>query len=382
MRAFGLNSTQSIGGLLGYREKNKALFSSWVQHQKASPFSPVFDFAAFEQDRVFLDSVLPVRLEKNDGVKVLSWQQALDDVSLGVEKILASESKAKTRETAFVNAFFNSGFVLVVEKTPVLPVEWTLESAPGRIFKILIIIKKKVTNFQWVERLKGSDSFFLTQTVVCEPDSSAFGLRLFDLSRDSFVHSETVLGQNAKGVFSNGFLNVTKLKNTVSNNLVGRGSSVHQADFCFGSDSEVFDLQLVNNHVSENAFSRCVFKAVLDQTSRCGFDGMILIQKNAQQSDALLECHGLLRSEKSSANLVPGLEILADDVKATHSASVSHLDDDSLFYLESRGIPKAIGEQMITYGFLESVLKPLPMALQSAALDELNKKILLEEEVV
>jgi Fe-S cluster assembly protein SufD len=86
---------------------------------------------------------------------------------------------------------------------------------------------------------------------------------------------------------------------------------------------------------------------------------MIKVDPGAQQTDAFQECRNLLLSTEAHADAIPGLEILADDVRCTHAAAVAQIDRDQLFYLTSRGLDPAEAKSLIVEGFLESLVERL-----------------------
>ncbi len=102
-------------------------------------------------------------------------------------------------------------------------------------------------------------------------------------------------------------------------------------------------------------------KGVLTDESRVEFDGMIRIRPKAQQTASFLSAHGLLLSKKARAELIPGLEIAANEVSASHGATSGQIDEEQLFYLMVRGIPRPEAERIIVQGFFEPVLQRIPI---------------------
>jgi Fe-S cluster assembly protein SufD len=96
---------------------------------------------------------------------------------------------------------------------------------------------------------------------------------------------------------------------------------------------------------------------VLDGKSHAVFNGKVFVRHDAQQTDAQQTNKNLLLSEEARVDTKPQLEIFADDVKCTHGAAVGQLNEDELFYLESRGINPALARNILTYGFAEEVIE-------------------------
>ena len=107
------------------------------------------------------------------------------------------------------------------------------------------------------------------------------------------------------------------------------------------------------------ATSRELFKAVLDGESRSVFQGKIIVQPDAQKTDAKMTTHALLLSEDAEADTKPELEIFADDVVCGHGATAGALDDDLLFYLRARGIPQKEAEALMIQAFLGEAVETI-----------------------
>jgi Fe-S cluster assembly protein SufD len=113
------------------------------------------------------------------------------------------------------------------------------------------------------------------------------------------------------------------------------------------------------HHKSPHCRSRQLFKGVLQDNSRSSFQGKIYVDPIAQKTDAFQLNNNLLLSEKAHAETRPSLEIFADDVKASHGATVGQLDQDSLFYFMTRGICKGEAQKLLVEGFLQEVLQKM-----------------------
>ena len=102
-----------------------------------------------------------------------------------------------------------------------------------------------------------------------------------------------------------------------------------------------------------------LYKQIARGRSTAAFQGKIVVDRDAQKTDAKLMMQGLMLSDEAQILSKPELEIFADDVVCGHGSTVGALDADSMFYLMSRGIPKAEAESMLVRGFLEEVLDPI-----------------------
>jgi len=122
-----------------------------------------------------------------------------------------------------------------------------------------------------------------------------------------------------------------------------------------GKDDEELNLTIDTIHAAPNTTGRTEFRAVLNHASSFEFRGMIKILPGAQGSQDFLQQDSLLLSDQAKANAIPGLEIEADDVKASHGATAKPVDREQVFYLMARGLTKIEAERMIVEGFLAPI---------------------------
>ncbi len=117
------------------------------------------------------------------------------------------------------------------------------------------------------------------------------------------------------------------------------------------------DFDTLQEHAAVGTTSDLAFRGILDGRSSAVWRGMIQVDKGAQQTDAFQECRNLLISKKAHADAIPGLEILADDVRCTHAAAIAQIDPEQLFYLKSHGLPPAGAYRLVVEGFLGALLE-------------------------
>jgi len=115
-------------------------------------------------------------------------------------------------------------------------------------------------------------------------------------------------------------------------------------------------------HDAPNTFSRTLVKGVLDGDATANYEGLVTIRKGAKNADADLNEHAILLSPKARAGAIPRLEVLENEVKAGHGATVGKVGEDELFYLATRGLARAEAKRLIVRGFLESFVEEFPHA--------------------
>lgn len=118
---------------------------------------------------------------------------------------------------------------------------------------------------------------------------------------------------------------------------------------------------ILMEHQAPHCRSNQLFKGMLRDTSRSSFEGKILVQSEAQKTEAFQLNNNLLLSDRAHADSKPNLEIFADDVKATHGATMGQLNADEVFYLRSKGLPEILAQQLLTEGFCKEVLEKIPV---------------------
>jgi Fe-S cluster assembly protein SufD len=141
--------------------------------------------------------------------------------------------------------------------------------------------------------------------------------------------------------------------------LAGPGSEARVTGGYAGGPGQHLDYDTTQEHAAPNTISDLAFRGVLAAGSTAVWRGMIKVDPGAQQTDAFQESRNLLLSTEAHADAIPGLEILADDVRCTHAAAIAQIDKDQLFYLTSRGLDPADAKSLIIEGFLESLVERL-----------------------
>ena len=143
--------------------------------------------------------------------------------------------------------------------------------------------------------------------------------------------------------------------------LDGKGASGEMLAVYFGEGTQMHDVRTLQDHVAPNTTSNLLFKGVVQGTSHAVWSGLIHIGKEAAGVNAFQTNRNVKLSDGAWAESVPNLEIENNDVHCSHASAVGPVDPDSLFYLESRGVPPAAAERLIVMGFFEEVLQKLPV---------------------
>ena len=149
-------------------------------------------------------------------------------------------------------------------------------------------------------------------------------------------------------------------KNFTELDLAGDGAQGRMSGFYFTDGNQHLDHDTQQNHLAPHTTSDLLFKGALKGKSRSVWQGMIYVAPGAQRTDGYQANRNLVLSDKARADSIPGLEILADDVRCTHGATVGKLEAEPLFYLKSRGIPQAEAEKIVVEGFFDPIFQRIP----------------------
>jgi Fe-S cluster assembly protein SufD len=150
-------------------------------------------------------------------------------------------------------------------------------------------------------------------------------------------------------------------RNDVNVLLDGEGAECALNGLYLTARDQHVDNHTVIDHARPHCTSRELYKGILDDRSSAVFNGSIIVRKDAQKTDARQSNKNLLLSEEATINSKPQLEINADDVKCAHGTSIGHLDDDSIYYLRSRGVGPEEARSLLTYGFANDVLNRMKL---------------------
>src|SRR6266513_4425474 len=142
--------------------------------------------------------------------------------------------------------------------------------------------------------------------------------------------------------------------------LMGEGGRSDLLAVAVATNEQEFDARTLQDHISPHTASDLLYKNALDDRARCTFGGLIRVEPHAHFTDAYQKVRDLLLRDDAEANSMPGLEILADNVKCSHGATSGQLGEEEMFYLLARGIPAPVARQLLVAGFLNEVLDRLP----------------------
>jgi Fe-S cluster assembly protein SufD len=172
----------------------------------------------------------------------------------------------------------------------------------------------------------------------------------------SFQHNALTAQRDARLLTLNLHLGGRQARHESHSRLQGSGAHSEMLALTIAQGEQEFDQRTFQSHQVPHTSSNLLYKNVLFDQARTIFSGLIVVEPDAQKTDAYQSNRNLMLSDEAEANSLPGLEIQANDVRCTHGATTSHLDPEQEFYLRSRGIRKKPADELLVFGFFEEVL--------------------------
>ena len=159
-------------------------------------------------------------------------------------------------------------------------------------------------------------------------------------------------------------------RSEVESILDGDGSSSEMLGLYFADQDQHFDHRSIQDHIGSRTASDLLYKGALKGSSRTIYSGNVIVRQGAHRCDAYQTNRNVLLSETAKADSIPNLEILSNDpVRCGHAASIGPVDEQALFYLESRGIPQEEAERLVVTGFFQEVLDRVTLPQVTAGLE-------------
>jgi len=307
---------------------------------------------------------------KSKGVIVCSIDDALKQHQELIEKTIKSSNSNEDKYTALNNAAFNSGFFVYIPKNQIV-------DEPIHLFSCLsddglstisrnIIIVEDNAKANLVQELyspqNGKQQAYLellNTTIGMNSNLDVTSLQMMDQSSINFSTRSSHLEQDSKINWYLGLFGAMLSRYRIDYNLNGVGAVATDSEVVFGNNEQSFDLNTIVNHNEQSTEGKVVEKSILKNKAKSLFKGMIKINENAAHSNSFLSGRSILLDKGAKSDAIPGLEILTNDVKATHSASVAQMDEEQLFYLGTRCLSKPEAERIIVEGFLEPMSRSM-----------------------
>ena len=187
-----------------------------------------------------------------------------------------------------------------------------------------------------------------------------------------FASLHSKLGGDARYAFHSFALGAQLSRNNLRMDLAKPGIECMLNGLYMTRGRQLADHHMIVNHAAPHCDSHEYFNGILDDQSRGVFHGRILVEPEAQKTDAKQTNKNLILSDKATVNTKPQLEIYADDVKCTHGATIGELDNEAIFYLRARGLDAHAARRMLMHGFTGEIVERIQ---HNAIREELNELV-------
>ncbi|MCU0621755.1 MAG: Fe-S cluster assembly protein SufD, partial [Gemmatimonadales bacterium] len=191
-----------------------------------------------------------------------------------------------------------------------------------------------------------------------------------------YSNQRAAVGRDAELQWVQILIGARTVKTNSHFSLVGPGAQAFVHGFMFGDERQHFHLHTLQRHRVDHTTSDLLIKSCLKDRARSVYQGLIQVSEGAQRTDAYQANRNLLLSRTARADSIPGLEILANDVRCTHGATIGHVDPEQMYYLQARGLPSQEAQRLIVEGFFAPVLDRIPLEnVREHLREEIERKI-------
>ena len=239
----------------------------------------------------------------------------------------------------------------------------------GSLFWRLLVVAEPGSRFTLIEEYTSASAALAGYTngaveIVVRDGAKVEYVSVQNLSRATwhFASHHARVERDAELDWVAGGFGSAKGKIRIQNDLAGAGATSRVTGAYFADGTQHLDYDTFQEHMAPSTTSDFAFKGALRDDSRAVWRGMIRVEEGAQKTNAYQENRNLLLSKTAHADSIPGLEIMANDVRCTHGATLGQVDREQLFYLMTRGLTRAEAERLIVRGFFQDVLDRVELA--------------------
>jgi Fe-S cluster assembly protein SufD len=243
------------------------------------------------------------------------------------------------------------------------PLYVQVTSNGGSLFWRMVVIAEEGARFTLIEDLSSvaEDTVAYTNAVVelfVRPAAKIEYVSLQNLSKETwhFGRYKAWLERDSELDWVIGGFGSKRGKVWIENDLAGEGATSRVTGAYFADGDQHLDFDTFQEHIAPNTESDFAFKGALRENATAVWRGMIRVEEGAQKTNAYQENRNLLLSDNAHADSIPGLEIMANDVRCTHGATLGKVNREELFYLMARGLSREEAERLIVRGFFQDVL--------------------------
>ena len=307
---------------------------------------------------------------KSKGLVISSIDDALKNYGEIIQKTLESTNSKEDKFTALNNAAFNSGIFIYIPRNLILEKPIHLISSlsidgTSTISRNIIVTeessKASIVQELYAPKTQGQQAYLELLNVSVGQNSQLDGttLQMMEQSAVNFSTRKSIIDQDGKVNWYLGLFGAMLSRYRIDYYLNGTGASVNDTEVIFGNNEQSFDIFSKVTHEKPSTEGKVIEKSILKDKSKSLFKGMIRINEKASKSNSFLSGRSILLDKGAKSDAIPGLEIFTNDVKATHSSSVAQIDEEQIFYLQTRCLSRKEAERIIIEGFLEPLSRKM-----------------------
>jgi Fe-S cluster assembly protein SufD len=321
-----------------------------------------------------------------DGISVDRAPEGIRFEPLAQHELLGTLVGSEEKFAAHNAALWEHGLLVHVPRGVVLekPLYVRITNATdGALFWRLLVVAEPESRFTVIEEYASASpelagySNAVSEIFVGQGGKVEY-VSLQNLSPETwhFASHHARVGRDAELDWVAGGFGSKKGKIRIQNDLAGEGATSRVTGAYFADGDQHLDYDTFQEHMAPSTTSDFAFKGALRDEATAVWRGMIRVEHDAQKTNAYQENRNLLLSPKAHADSIPGLEILANDVRCTHGATVSQVDREELFYAMSRGLTRADAERLIVRAFFQEVLDRIELEpVREAVTEALEARI-------
>ncbi len=304
------------------------------------------------------------------GIVISSLNDALSNNTDLIKKALESSNSKEDKFTALNNAAFNSGMFIHIPKNvsieePIHMLSCLSVDGISTISRNVLVAEEgsKASVIQELYSPKSSKQQayleLLNTNVAANAHLDMTTLQMMEQSAVNFSTRRTDIAQDGSVNWYLGLFGSMLSRYRIDYYLNGSGAKTNDSEVIFGNNEQSFDIQTNVIHEAPFTEGKVIEKSILKNKSKSLFKGMIRIKEKASKSNSYLSGRSILLDKGARSDSIPGLEIFTNDVRATHSASVAQVDDEQIFYLQTRCLDRKEAERTIVEGFLEPLSRKM-----------------------
>ncbi|MEL6717784.1 MAG: Fe-S cluster assembly protein SufD [Bacteroidota bacterium] len=325
-------------------------------------------------------------------IQLLTLEEALEDKTNKGWIETQAEQKGGTDKNTFLplnHAFANNGVFIKIAKnytfsTPIHLLNINVPSEEAHLTHPQLFVwagvSSEVTIIESYHALNSEGAYFnnTANYFDVEANANVHHYRLQYENQDAFQINNTIVRQHRDSTYSSYAVDLggRMVRNNLSTELLDSGTMTNYYGVYLGTGNQHTDNQTFIDHAMPHCNSNELYKGILTDKSRGVFNGKVMVRQDAQKTNAFQQNSSLVLSPTAVMDAKPQLEIYADDVRCSHGATIGQLDEGSIFYLRSRGIPEAQAKSLLQKAFVAEAIEAMKIdIIREKVIEKIEEKL-------